>query len=75
MLGERQTYFCKTAEGECRKHPKKGLMKPTRQAASRRPIPLKKLVPNVKIVTDPKKLALLKAEAARLKRLDRQSGI
>jgi len=36
---------------------------------------LKKPVPNVKIVTDPKKLALLKAEAARLKRLDRQSGI
>ena len=39
-------------------------------AASRRESPLKKLVPNVKIVTDPKKLALLKAEAARLRELE-----
>ncbi len=47
-------------------------MKPSRHtsAASRRPIPLKELVPNVKIVTNPKKLALLKAEAARLRRLE-----
>ena len=47
-------------------------MKPTRHtsAVSRRPVPLKELVPNVKIVTNPKKLALLKAEAARLRRLE-----
>jgi hypothetical protein len=47
-------------------------MKPTRHiaAARQKPIPLKKLVPNVKIVTDPKKLASLKAEAARLRRME-----
>lgn len=51
-------------------------MKTTRRtsAASRRPIPLKKLVPNVRIVTNPKNLALLKAEAARLKRLESPVG-
>jgi hypothetical protein len=51
-------------------------MKPTKRmsAALRRASPLKKLVPNVKIVTNPKKLALLKAEAARLRRLNLRSG-
>jgi hypothetical protein len=33
------------------------------------PLPLKELVPHMKIVTDPKRLALLKAEAARRKQI------
>ena len=33
------------------------------------PLPLKELVPHMRILTDPKRLALLKAEAARRKQI------
>lgn len=51
-------------------------MKLTRHisTASRGPVSLKKLVPNVRIVTDPKKLAFLKKEAAKSKRIE-DSGL
>lgn len=46
------------------------LVRPCRHPLSRRePLALTKLLPRIRVVTDPKKLALLKAEAARREKI------